>query len=382
VIKQNLEELIKGEAILRDVVMEMELYKEIPKNYELLPWYLRFYKQTKDWAKNFVYDAWDVLKYGRVIEEEPIPGAIKGLRRNVFLIDKTSYIFYVVVRDNYPRRGAAIADAIARHLVDYLRDEQRSKGQAKQAQLKALMLSKQKEIEGYRREIQLLLTANDVVSPSLEAEQAMARWSELDLSRVQLESQIAETRARLADAREISEGNTARRRDNLGQDGDARPGSPGLIQPSDLKKLESDRLFTEIELSGLTARYDAVTRAIAEVEHQRQILPGLEKSLSDLKTRLEVAQRDYVQFTDAYQEAVVQATGEASEAEVLAPAAVPSAPVAPIKVYHVGLAGFLALVIAIGLIYLFTFADIYVLFPPKPIAGLPGLRTSSAVPGP
>ena len=86
-----------------------------------------------------------------------------------------------------------------------------------------------------------------------------------------------------------------------------------------------------------------MTKAISEVELQRQVLPELQKRLNDLQTRLEVAQRDYVQFTDAYQEAVVQATGAASEAEVLHSAVVPSAPVAPIKVYHVGLAGFLAL---------------------------------------
>ena len=143
-----------------------------------------------------------------------------------------------------------------------------------------------------------------------------------------------------------------------------------MIQPSDFKRLESERVFLEIELSGLTAKYDSVKEAIAEIEVQRQVLPGLEKRLATLETRLEIAKRDMVQFTDAYQEAVVQATAAESEAEVLHPATIPSHPVAPIKVYHVGLAGFLAFVIAVGLIYLLTFAEIYILFPPKTVPGL------------
>ena len=127
----------------------------------------------------------------------------------MFLVDQTAYVFYLAVRDNNAVRAPMIVDEIAGRLVTYLAEQQRKAGIAKQAQLRELMETKQAEIETYRRRIERLLSENDVLSPALEAEQAMARWSQLDLDRVELEAQITETKARLEDVERYYQGNTA-----------------------------------------------------------------------------------------------------------------------------------------------------------------------------
>jgi hypothetical protein len=95
VIAQNLTELVKSEAILRPVVLELKLDKEIPAPADG-PWYERWYRNTKEFVLDYSDKAWMILKYGRVIEEDPVVAATKRLRANVTVVDKKAYIFIVV----------------------------------------------------------------------------------------------------------------------------------------------------------------------------------------------------------------------------------------------------------------------------------------------
>jgi uncharacterized protein involved in exopolysaccharide biosynthesis len=358
VIAQNLTELVKSESILKPVVIELKLDQEV-RAPEGGPWYERWYRATKKLVLDWSDKAWMVLKYGRVIEEDPVLAATKRLRRNVTVVDKTAYIFYIVVRDKYPRRAAMIVDAIAARLVDYLREDQRAPGSTKRVQIQRLLESKEKEIARYQKDIERLLTRNELVSSELEAQQTVARWSEMELARVRLEGEITETRKRLGDLEERQKG-----------------GAGPLLQPADYKKLESERLFTEIELDGALAKYEHLEKEIADLEARRDRLPPVRNQLDQLQTRLEMTRREAVQLRDSYQEAVVQETRESSEAQVLHPAVTPSLPVAPIKIYHVGLAAFVSFLLAIALVYMLTYAEIYVLFPPRPLP--PALRARPA----
>lgn len=349
VISKSLNELVKSESILHSVVLELHLDRTFPPPTDEL-WYEHWYRITKEFAMDSTSKAWMMLKYGRVIEEDPVVAATKKLRQSVILVDKNAYIFYIVVRDKYPLRAPMIVDAIAAHLVDYLRDDQREPGTMKKSQIESLLQEKEKEVAGYQRSIEQLLTENEFVSSDLEAEQIMSRWSELELIRIRLEGEITQTRTRLNNLQDRQQ-----------------PANGVLLSPADFKRIESERLFTEIELHALEARFNDLEAEIVELEEKRQKLPAVRNRLDFLQTKLEITRREYVQLGDSYQEAVVQATRESSEAEVLHAAVIPTQPVAPIKIYHVGLAAFLSLFLAIGLVYVLTYAEIYIFFPPRPV---------------
>ena len=75
-----------------------------------------------------------------------------------------------------------------------------------------------------------------------------------------------------------------------------------------------------------------------------------------LTQKLKTAQRDYIQVSDPYHEAQVQANSVMSEVYLPHKARVPSLPIAPIKIYHVGLTAGLAVSLAFGFAYLLAFA--------------------------
>ena len=82
-----------------------------------------------------------------------------------------------------------------------------------------------------------------------------------------------------------------------------------------------------------------------------------------LAARLTAAKRDFAALSDAHLEATIElATGQ-SQLQLQAEATAPPVPISPIKIYHVGAAGALALMIAIGLAYVFDYFDIKLFLP-------------------
>jgi hypothetical protein len=61
---------------------------------------------------------------------------------------------------------------------------------------------------------------------------------------------------------------------------------------------------------------------------------------------------------------VIQGTTGQSELHLQAEATAPPVPISPIKIYHVAAAGFLALIIAIGLAYVLDYFGINLFLPP------------------
>ncbi len=350
VIIVTLRDLIRSEAILEPVVLEIGLHLEAEP--EDGPWYVWLYRTLKDFALDTVRKGWMLAKHGRIIEEDPVAAAVKRLRANVQVVSKESYAFAIIVRDKGPIRAAMTVDALGARLVDFLRQQDRQPGEDKREQLAELVAQKRREIEQYSGAIEDLLVTNDIASVSVETQRGMARWSELEVERVKLESQLKEKRLEL---------------DILNQKLDETNGA--YLRPDDYKELASSRTFAEVDLEGLEARYDVVLESTRELRSRLNDLPVLQTEVDRLNVRLEAAKRDFVLLSDAYQEAQVRATDLLSEAKVLHKATVPAVPVAPIKVYHVGLALFLSLAVGIGLVYLLSFFGVGLLFTPEPPEG-------------
>lgn len=355
-INENIKELMLSEATLGPVVEELGLDIEEPKTYQG-PWYDRFYHYTKDLVIEYATDLWTLLKHGRLISEDATISAIKELRKNVKLANKNSYVFNIIVRNKKPERAARIADAIAERLTILLRDQQRAAGKTKLKQLRKLLDAKFAEIDEYQSSIKAILVANNIASVSIETERSMERLSNLELDKDILKSELEKTKAKLstvteyrAEKNRIIQGNTQRTYPNL------------LIQPEDFKRLSSEQLLTEIELKSNEPKYSSLLSSITMLKARLQGLPEIQHQLDNLSTQLQAAKRDFVQLGDAYQEAVIVATGQLSEAKILSKAHVPSIPTSPIIIYHVGLTAILALVISIGLVYILSYANIQFLF--------------------
>ena len=339
-IYDNLQILIQSEPVLFPVIYEMGL--NLPEKIEYSgPWYVQDYQRLKNKVKKFRDDAWAILKHGRLIEEEPAGSALQGLRDHLKLINHNSYVFYLSYIDKDPQRAARVVDAVASRVVASLVKDEQEPGNQRYQQLKTMRASKEAQIERYQDEIQQLLQTNHTASVSIETQHAIERHFELTGQRTKLEGKIAHARTKLAELEEQS----------------LNRASPATaLTPDDYRRLKSERLSTAIELDAMLEQQKTLNAAAATIEGRLGRLPTIQHQYDRLKQDLQTAQRDLVQIADPELEARIQATDAMSQIVIAHKARVPSVPITPIKIYHVSLAGGLAICLSFGMAYIVAFA--------------------------
>ena len=375
VISQTLQEVLKSDVILLDVVKEQRL-DEKSTVYEG-PWYVVWYRKTKDWLREVAGEAWSLLKFGRIVEQDPTRSAVEELRKNVKIVNRDSYIFHLYVRDRYPDRAARIADQLGRVLAKWLLEYDRDPGRARAGQLDVLIEQRLREMQQRRQEIEKLLNDNQVASVPLETERLTESVAALRLEESRLGGDIARAQERLASVQA-----KLRVKQNILADGSSAV-SAEHIPPEDFKKLASQLVFDGVELKSLLAKQAALRESIEKYSARLARLPGVQNRMDTLKLSLAALEHEFRLLNDGVQEAAVRATSSVSEVRVLNPAVVPASPAAPIKVYHVALAGGLGLLVAIGLVYLLDFLGIRMFFASRrPSMGQPAPAGQATEPTP
>jgi uncharacterized protein involved in exopolysaccharide biosynthesis len=357
VIGTTLQEVLVSDAVLRDVVLALRLDQK-PAQVRTGPWYKVWYETTKDWLREYGGYAWQLLKYGRLIDDEPVASAIAELRSNVKVTNRDSYIFNLAVRDRYPDRAARIVDHMSGVLANWLLEFDRQPGRYRADQLRVLLDQKGTELARRRKEVETLLTDNRVSSVQQDGDRLTEHLFSLQLEVSRLTSDIARSKTRLGtiDTKLLVK---QRMLGASSSGAGTAPAAPGEtfenIPPDDFKRLASERVFNDLEVKSLIAKRDALQGTADELSARLRKLPAVQNRYDTLKMELAALEREFTQINDGYQEAAVRATSPVSEVRVLHPALVPTNPVAPIKIYHVLLAVALGLPLAIGFVFLFDF---------------------------
>jgi len=351
IIGNTLRDAVTSDKILRPAVIELHLAD--PPDYSGDPWYSRWYSETKDALQDYVGKAWQLLKYGRIIERDRVTVMQNKLAQDIDIQSVDSYVFTLTARYKRPKLTAALVDRLGNRLVEWLREEDRSGGKARKEQLGLLMQGVGHDSQELRDEWQTLLAQNDLVNVSEETKQGVEQLSGLQVERIKVEGDIKAGQRRL---NEIES--------RLELKGKATGGGVrAYIQPEDFKKLASEKLFAEIDQQGLIERRKTLDTSIAALEKKLRELPNVQVRLDQLNTQISSLDRGYTLLSDRYNEAQMNATEEHAEAKVLHAARVPEEPASPIKVYHVGLSLMLALLLGVGLVYLLSFLNLEIFFP-------------------
>jgi uncharacterized protein involved in exopolysaccharide biosynthesis len=362
VISQTITGLVDSDAVLRQVVRQLHLDVPEPKNYTG-SWFVRTYKEWKDTLSDYASDAWKVMKWGRVIPDDPENKAVGELRRHVKVRNDDSYVFTLRVTDKTPERATAEADALADSLVQALHrdvDKYASRRAADLAALQAQVAARMDDVEANIRD---LLASNDIASIQQEVEKDTSRIAKLQQAQADSQASLREAEQQVAaitdKLRQYAPAIAAR-----DPDGPPVRRQAGLTA-DDYAKLTYDRLTTDITASGLRARLDSIHDSLAALIPRLRMLNQIEASYDLLSAKLQAAKRDYVAVTDAAHELAIKGTSDATELRIQNKAELPEAPVSPIKFYHVGFAGLLAALIAVGLAYVLDFFRVR-LFLPEP----------------
>ncbi len=351
VVGKTLENLATNEMLLRRVVNDLEL--DVVEETEYTgPAYIRYYKILKDNAKEYVLKAWSYLKYGKLPDEDPTVNAVLELAGNIEVRAQDSYIFVLKARDRHPERAALIIDTVAAYLVNIL--EEKDKGPAVQRieQIKPMLAQKRAEIDRIQSQLDELFETNNLTSVTQEMDRGLEQLYELTTQKTLLEADMRQNERELAtlDSKLSLKGGGSR--------------SSGL-RPDDFEKMATDKLYTEIELDGQRARHASLAKSIRDIEAKLQKLPELDLTVQSLENELHRANDDYSMLNVVLQELNVREADATTELKIQHPATVPTAPVSPIKVYHVGLAGILGIFFSIGLAYLFAYFNIRLFVPSK-----------------
>jgi uncharacterized protein involved in exopolysaccharide biosynthesis len=364
VVGKTLENLAQSEGLLREVVGRLNLDAPEDKVYEG-PWYIRYYEMFKDYAKEYGGQAWAFLKYGRIPDEDPTVEAVKTLAKDVEVVSEDSYVFKVKVLDKHPQRVAAIADTLTAELVNRANETNRAADRSRIGELEALSLQKLQQIATYQERINSLLAEYRVSSVAQEMAEGLEQLYELQAEEVRLVASIQ------AQERQVKTlGERIQRAEQASTQGQRANGD--RLQAEDMKRIVSERLFAEVELDGLRAQQASLKKSINQIDARMKQLPQVKLEIDQLHADLSRANREYELIGIALSELQVGSSESVSELQIQHPATIPMAPVTPIKVYHVGLAGGLGVCIAIGLVYLLTFFNVRLFVPSR---GIKGRRT-------
>ncbi len=359
VIGQTLQDVAKSEPLLRRVVEKLHLDVPESRSYEG-PFYVRWYKATKDLVMDTGGNAWSILKYGRIIKPNLTGKAMEKLRKDIKISNADSYIFVLKVRDKHKDRVAAIANTVSNELVSLLQSNEQKRAENRRTQLRELLDKKQLEIHDYRTKIEDLLNTNHIASVAQETDKNVYRYSELELSRLNTEADIYETHATIrAYDRKLA----------LRDPNASVPDNMARIQAEDFKRVSSEKLSAEVKLRGLYGKQTSLEKTLADLSARISKLPNIQLKYDSLNNQVERSERDYSLLNDALQEAVVQERSSATNLIIQNSASAPDSPVSPIKIYHVALASSLAIFLSVGLAFVFGYFNIRVFIPSKGVRG-------------
>lgn len=348
VIGQTLAGLTKSDAVLSSVVVDLRLDVDDPKDYSG-PWYVSWYRRAKDYLSGVGADAWSLLKYGRVINEDPGARAIRDLKKNVKVEHEDSYVFTIRAINKKPDVAASIADTIAVRLADLIRSEDQLPMKLQREELERLLASKTAVIKDLESRMRDLLATNQVGALQPEIENGSSRFSQLELSWARVEAELRREEARV-------NGLTGKL-SALSASAKARD-SEGLSRlGQNFSKFNTEKLTTEVNVGGLRENRASIERSIAKLRADLLQLSQTKVDYDLMSNELEAAKRDYTILSGARQETVIRQATAQSELHTHK-AQIPELPRSPIKIYHVGLAAILAAIVSIGLAYVFSYFQI------------------------
>ncbi len=342
VIIQTLRDIVKSETVLIPVVERLHLDKKVQPHYDT--WYEEYYNRTKDFIKETGSKIWTILKYGRLIDEDPKVKAVKDLRQNIKIIEtKESYVYLLTVKDKYPARAAKIADVIGEVAVRWLKDQGTGLARDRINQLEEQLSEKEKDINLLRTQKENILKQNDIISIKQEYENGIKSLYDLETEQIRLSAEIQSDNTRIGAYRQKLKNGSG-------------------IDPDDYRELESKNLFDTFTLQGLESRLASLNQSIAQLKERLGKILSADKYVENIDMKLNANMREYIHLKDMYVENEAQLINSASEIKIMHKALIPSEPAQPIKIYYVALSGFLSLIFASGLVYIFAFFNIRIFF--------------------
>jgi uncharacterized protein involved in exopolysaccharide biosynthesis len=302
-------EVIKSRAVAERIVRSLNLGQDEKEaaGETLVSW-------LKSRVRELVYAAWDVVRYGRVIELSPFESAVRELMKNISLTAiRDTFVFQIAYLSGNPEEAAAVANEAAKVFVEYRSLDSEKDAKGNREFIERQMEETERELDEARRDLQVFKERHDTAS--FEEER-----TEMIKAIATFEVWLEETEVELSGLLE-----------------EFTPSNPKVAM-----------------LEGKKARLE---KTIAQDREKLRELPEHEAELANLELHVRSLENTYETIRKEFEEARLRESRTESEIRVASPATVPTYPEKPIKGYYGGIAFVLALFTGVGLALLRELTD-------------------------
>jgi uncharacterized protein involved in exopolysaccharide biosynthesis len=391
-ISQTYSEIIKSRAVAERIVRALNLDQEAAEQ----GWWKRF--RTK--VKNFFFDAWTFLKYGRIEAENAFEGAVAGVQRSISVTPtRDTYVFEIAFQGKDPRVAATVVNMATVVFAEYIRDLSKKEATLARQSLKEQLERSEQELERARTALQQFKDRNQIVLLEKEATTQITTLSgfQIDLENARkdvrgVEAEIRGLRAQLATQSEFVKSSTTVADNPLVTDLKSElakleielaslsqrltPAHPKIIAldasidhtrtrlaeevgrtlSDETSKINSvyqtllqDRLQAEAKLESLRAKEVMLAATVKRQQDFLREYPEKQSRLDQLETDLTLAQNTHKALSHAHDEARIREGRSSGDVTVVAPGTAPAYPEKPVKIYYAGVSLFIALMAGVAL---------------------------------
>jgi uncharacterized protein involved in exopolysaccharide biosynthesis len=401
-ITNTLEEIVTSDAALERTVRLLHLdVKEKPP--PARDWLTMQISDLKDSLKELRQNAWEILKFGRVLPKDTVRGAMATLRSNVSVkhVNK-AYLFELNVLNNDPQRAARIADTLGAILAEFLMNQESQTAHQTRANIERRLAQVSAEVERLRAQVEQSKLETGVASLDEQLSLRLKTINQFEEDRLKLQHQLQALESRAVELEaelnrqdgsvkydstladnpvfnqlrlmrtqlEVERAGLVRKLTEKHKDVQAvdakladveerlKAEQPKLVTSESnrinevRRKVESDLISVKAEINAVRAQEQSVAQTLAREAGLTQKLIGDEPAMSQLQLRLAAAEQSYKLISEAYEEARLNESRAVSEVTLPGKALVPLEPARPIKILHVGVTFVLSLVLAIGFTFL------------------------------
>jgi uncharacterized protein involved in exopolysaccharide biosynthesis len=406
-IGSTLEDVLRSDALLGKVVTELHLDQKLPPSGT---WLQRSYQIAKNKFREARADVWQVLKYGRILPQDNFSDAVAGLRDSITLKRTAkAYTFEIQVVDSNPQRAALVVDTISKGLANLLAaadarsalDAQRRlmpqvensanelarirseidslKSSAQISSLDQELTLKLKNVSSFEEELakvgnelhslrdeqvtiqqQLNSQPQTIVYSSTTSDNPVSDSVKKELASLEIERAgllenltVDHPKVKAIDAR------IAEAREKLGREQPRQVSAESSGINEVRQKLLSDKFNVESQIAALSAKQQALIATVQTQTDKARHLSGNEAKLAAAQLELAAAEKNYELTNEAFEEARLAEANVSTEVMVLSLATIPTSPILPIKIYHVGATLLLSLLLGSGFAFLADYFDPY-----------------------
>jgi uncharacterized protein involved in exopolysaccharide biosynthesis len=323
--------IIESPALISQVVRQLGLDKPRPKKacagdtmFGLIAACL---KALYDEVEPYIKDSVALVKYGRVLRDDPFTKAVKDVTSNLLLKSyEDTYIVEIQYGDEEPERAAEVANTLARLFIEFLNVMQSSEAKESASRLKKEFEQSLQQLVDARERLGEYKASHRVFQTQSEYAEKLKVIGDLTFELAKLDSSLAKLDA-------------------------STPQPPSRsASRSDASDAHDSAAAGTIEDNSNAMKRTRLRKILAEKQAELASLPMIERDLQQRQTDVDVANTAYGIVAEALKDAELKSDA-LPEARLISPALVPQLPSKPRRVIFLGVAALTGLLVGVALAF-------------------------------